>query len=123
MGILTSCNVLTNFKDRNKLKKCLIESTIETLERQTIMEPLLSITNTTGTPITKKNFKKVSLCAKTITKKLSKPFWWYWNQVFTRIFVEMLDIFMATECCACYCLKKTYDECGHHGPHCGVEIT
>ena len=69
--ILTSCNVLTNFKDRNKLKKCLIESTIETLERQTTMEPLLLITNTTGTPITKKNFKKVSLCAKTITKNLS----------------------------------------------------
>ena len=68
--ILTSCNVLTNFKDRNKLKKCLIESTIETLERQTTMEPLL-ITNTTGTPITKNNFKKVSLCAKTITKNLS----------------------------------------------------
>ena len=35
----------------------------------------------------------------------------------------MLDIFMATECCACYYLYKTNDEWGHHGPHCGVEIT
>ena len=65
--ILTSCNVLTNFKARKKLKICLIEPTIEAFERRTIMEPI-SFTNTPGTPITKENFKKVSLSAKPITK-------------------------------------------------------
>eukprot|EP00093_Oithona_nana_P008910 08910.XXX_64734_64972_1 [CDS] Oithona nana genome sequencing. len=51
--ILTSCNVLSNFKVRKKLK--MIESPIETL--RTTMEPIL-ITNTTGTPLTKENLTK-----------------------------------------------------------------
>ena len=58
-----------NFKVRKKLKICLIEPTIEALERGTIMEPI-SFTNTPGTPITIENFKKVSLSAKPITTHL-----------------------------------------------------